>query len=95
MTRPAAPRIWPLQPLLDLGHSIRHIQATCGIGGSELAAARTHGLTDAQADRLAVRLGHHPANIWPGWVAAGLGPLDHDYLASGWRQAWLHQETAA
>ena len=29
-----------------------------------------HGLTDRQADRLAIQAGTHPAHIWPQWLTA-------------------------
>jgi hypothetical protein len=33
---------------------------------------RRHGLTDQEADWLAVSLGDLPYEIWPGWIEAGL-----------------------
>jgi len=64
-----------------------------------------HGLSDTAADRAAIALGVHPAQVWPGWVAVGLTPTDDAFINGtpqaepGWRQAALHtptpEETAA
>jgi len=63
-----------------------------GTAWHRIAAA---GLTDWQADRAAVRLGHMPHDVWPDWIDAGLTELDRDYLAGGWRQAWEWNEAQA
>jgi hypothetical protein len=87
---------WPLQPLLDAtGHTPYGIARALGIAQGTIRAAITCGLSDPVADKIAVRLGCHPAMIWPGWCEAALRPLDHDYLDGGWRQAWLYRERAA
>lgn len=39
-----------------------------GVSGSTLTKYRSNGLTAKQADRLAVRAGLHPGNIWSDWV---------------------------
>lgn len=36
-----------------------------------------HGLTDTQADHLAITTGHHPATIWPTWLT-DLDPNEPD-----------------
>ena len=33
---------------------------------------REHGLSDSDADKLAISFGEHPMMIWPGWIEAGL-----------------------
>lgn len=81
---------WPVQPLLDLGHTRHRICRV--IGGKDFNRYIEHGLTDWQADRAAIRLGHFPSQVWPGWIDAGLTELDRRYLAGGWRQAWLWME---
>lgn len=87
---------WPTDALLaQPGIDRRAICGALNLSGGEWLRLLDVGLNDRQADRAAIRLGHHPANVWPGWIDAALGPLDHDYLATGWRQAWLHQEAAA
>lgn len=35
------------------------------------------GLTDTQADHYAIRIGRHPATIWPDWWTHATG--DHDW----------------
>lgn len=86
---------WPLEPVLDLpGVTPTAVVRALHISGDTYKRLTVDGLTDVQADRVAVRLGHHPATVWPDWVDAALGPLDRDYLHSGWRQAWLHSEVA-
>jgi lambda repressor-like predicted transcriptional regulator len=60
---------WPLGPLLDVaGHPPARILAA-QVGVSPRTVWRWHhlGLSDLQADRAAVALGWHPANIWPHW----------------------------
>lgn len=41
------------------------LSAMLGLSRSTIYRYRTHGLTLAAADRLAVALGTHPALIWP------------------------------
>lgn len=60
---------WPLAAVLDV---CAHPPATVladQLGVSVRTIWRWHhtGLNDAQADRVAVTLGYHPANIWPHW----------------------------
>lgn len=38
----------------------------CGLSGKQVTEARSTGLTEAQADRCAMRLGVHPNDVW-GW----------------------------
>jgi len=40
------------------------------ISGMTYKRYREKGLTDELADRLAVRAGYHPAEVWPEWAAA-------------------------
>jgi hypothetical protein len=53
-----------------------------------------HGVPESVADRLAVRAGHHPSEIWPEWAEIALSPTDRQFLSSGWRQTWLWRELA-
>ena len=46
------------------------------------------GLSEWQADRAALRLGFHPAMLWPTWADDGLTVLDRIFVESGWRAAW-------
>lgn len=64
----AEPKPFPLTPLaavLGMTES-----AVCLVTGLNLARARD-GLTEAQADRLAVQFGLHPIQVWPDlWVVS-------------------------
>jgi len=40
-----------------------------GIPHRSVLRYRHNGLTRDAADRLAVRLGHHPAELWPAWTS--------------------------
>jgi hypothetical protein len=85
-----------MRPLLDF-LAERLVRDECQRLGVSLETRRrllAEGLTEAQADRLAVRAGVHPAVLWPAWVELGLGPLDEVHLAEGWRPAWLWNEEA-
>lgn len=89
-------RRWPVQVALEhdqitVGSARRAIPAR---NAEEWRRALEEGLTDWQADRLAVRHGLHPAQIWTDWVEAALTPLDRLFLEHGWRQAWLWQEAS-
>lgn len=52
------------------------------------------GLTDVMADRLATRCGLHPNEVWSGWCDAALTSHDRQFVAEGWRPAWLHNQKA-
>lgn len=86
---------WPVAPLLDQPDvTPARIRRTLGISGTDWQRLLDQGLTDAQADKAAIRLGLWPEHIWPTWHTVALTPLDHDYLNGGWRQAWLHEQVA-
>lgn len=81
-----APR-WPLAPLLAaLGD--KSAAKTLRASGEEIERARREGIADVTADRWALRIGQHPASIWPDWFDAALTETDRQYLENGWRQAW-------
>lgn len=65
---------WPLQPLLDACQLTRgHLAFHLHVSGTTLTSAAREGLTDADADRWATRLGFHPVAVWGwDWVTAGL-----------------------
>lgn len=74
LTRPprrVAPRIFPLQPLLDAARlSVGQAQHTLRISGSMIRHAEASGLTLRQADIWAFRLGFLAEEIWPEqWMA--------------------------
>jgi hypothetical protein len=59
---------WPLPPLLHAcGLSRRALARQLAIGPAAVSAAGRRGLSDAQADEWAIRLGLHPLLVW-GWA---------------------------
>jgi hypothetical protein len=82
---------WPLEPLLEATGLTLHGLAE-KTGGDPYGYTDT-GLSDAVADRWAIRCGNHPGEIWPAWFDAGLTVLDREYVEGGWRPAWLWNET--
>lgn len=84
---------WPLSPLVALvaARGTHKAVATALDHSTEaVALAAATGLSDTQADRWAIALGYHPAQVWPDWIDAGLSVTDRQFLATGWRPAWLH-----
>lgn len=69
---PPRPR-WPLGPLREVAPTIATAELARMAGVSRRTAARwaETGLADVHADRVAVRLGLHPALVWPGWLDEG------------------------
>ena len=99
LRRPTTPRPWPAQPIADLLGDIGTRNAAMRLGCSRSAWRRAlaHGLTDAQADQWAVRLGRHPAELygWDVWWRAGITARDERHVwgpGMGWRHAWLWAE---
>lgn len=88
------PRRWPLTDLLTAmaRRGSTNPATDLGTGGEAWTRAQLHGLTDATADRWAIKAGFHPAQVWPGWVDAGLSVVDRQRIEGGWRHAWLHHE---
>lgn len=80
-TRPRHPRPWerkdrsrpfPMQPLLDVtpGDSAKKKAKALGLDRIQIVRWLDYGLTEAQADELACKVGKHPIDIWPDiWVA--------------------------
>jgi hypothetical protein len=61
----AIPRPFPLQTLLDAtGLNPAHFSRVTKASGRDIALALAYGCTESQADRWAIRCGHHPALIW-------------------------------
>lgn len=60
---------YPLQPLLDMaGMTLNELRQVCPMNGPVYHNARTLGLTEAQADRWACKVGLVPWLIWPDWL---------------------------
>lgn len=88
-------RMWPLGPLAEaICRPGESVAVTLGVDTTALNRAAEFGLSDLLADRWAIRAGHHPAEIWPDWIDAGLTVTDRLFLEGGWRQAWLAAEPA-
>lgn len=64
---------WPWEPLGELlGGSLRTQAERLGVDDRQVSRWRRGGLTDAMADRCAIRLGLHPLLVWgPAWDADG------------------------
>lgn len=60
---------WPVAPLLATCRvtTIGDVAALVGVSTRTVHRWQRNGLTDTQADRAAVALGLHPANVWPDW----------------------------
>jgi hypothetical protein len=59
----------PAQPVLELVRgSAREIAQACGVSQRQVVRWRAGSpMYAGTADRVADRLGRHPANIWSGW----------------------------
>ena len=68
MSGPTAAR-WPFAPLLAAaGHPpVAALARRLRVSSRTVWRWQRYGLDDHQADRAAVALGYHPANIWPTW----------------------------
>lgn len=81
----ATDRTWPSAALIARIGSATKVAAVMGVARARMPEL----LTDKQADRLAVRCGLHPEQVWPGWCEAGLTVGDDLFVnGGGWRQAW-------
>jgi lambda repressor-like predicted transcriptional regulator len=61
---------YPLEALTDAsGLSEAALVRQVGMSGSTLKRVRVEGLSEAQADRYACRLGLVPWMVWPNWLA--------------------------
>lgn len=72
---------WPWEPLAEaLGGSEKSQADRLGIDPAQVSRWRERGsLSDAMADRCAIRIGSHPSLIWPGWFdAVDLDQLELD-----------------
>lgn len=85
---------WPLGPLVARVDAEGPSAVAVALGHTReaVATAAQFGLSDVQADRWAIQLGYHPAQIWGDWIDEGLTPLDREFIANGWRQAWEWNE---
>lgn len=61
-------RRYPLEPLADaVGMTVAALGREVGMSGATRTKVETFGLTEAAADRYAVRLGLHPWEVWQDW----------------------------
>ncbi len=69
MSRPVAPRPFPIQPLLDRAKppSLKALGLPTARAIQKCRHDQGGMLNVAQADRLAMRLGLHPGAIWDNW----------------------------
>lgn len=62
----------PFPPLEVEARKLGRPSQVLRLNGTDLVRLRRDGLTIDQADRLANRVGLHPANIWPDWYTHDL-----------------------
>ena len=65
--RPPSPR-WPLEPLMAVTgtHTPMELARVLEVNSSQVHHwKKGGGVPDRSADRMAVRLGLHPLNVWP------------------------------
>lgn len=75
MTKPRTPRLFPLAPLLEVSrHTQTEIMHLTCMSGGRMAEVAVEGLTTLEADRVAVRCGYHPAEIWADWYERAVLP---------------------
>lgn len=61
-------RRYPIAPLAEaLGGSVHVVAQRLGLSGSTWQQYRDNGVSPGVADRLACRIGRHPAELWPDW----------------------------
>lgn len=63
---------WPLRYLTKRHSEMIVADALDSICGMTIQEARAEGLSDFDADAVAVVLGDLPMFVWPGWLEAGL-----------------------
>lgn len=75
-----AQRRYPLAPLIEAvagtGETDHSVLARLGVSGSTAKKYRAEGVLERTADRLAVRAGLHPFEVWPELVDDALAELD-------------------
>lgn len=69
---------YPLAPLLD--GPIKTVAQRAHIAPDVLRKYKQRGMTWLQADRVAIALGRHPADVWPTWVDDALADAEIDAL---------------
>lgn len=58
-----------LEPLIDRYGGVSALARALGVHRANATRWRRDGITMNTADRIAVRLGWHPVEIWPEWYA--------------------------
>jgi hypothetical protein len=66
--RARQPRV-SLEPLVQRYGNVSVLARALGIDRAQVARWRGHGLPVGSADRVAVAVGCHPAEVWPEWYA--------------------------
>lgn len=66
------PRPYPVEQLLEAADAtVATLAQRCGVPDRTLYRWCDQGLTEGQADELAVRAGLHPGEVWPSWWDEG------------------------
>ena len=72
-------RYYSLESLVTAsGLSEAALARAVGLSGTGLKQARVRGLSDRSADRYAVLLGFHPAEVWADWWDVPVIPCGND-----------------
>lgn len=75
---PAPKHRWPFQPLMDAAKTTNLVVLgeTLGVHPRQLTRWRSYGVTDEQAEHLAMRLGLLPDAVWDDWFNVDLSSLE-------------------
>lgn len=81
---PARKPRWPFQPLMEASRapSMKMLGIRLDVDPRQLRRWRDDGITDLWADRLALRLGLMPEQVWDGWFAVDTSELDAEEKAA-------------
>ena len=79
--------LWPFANLDAIypGLTNRQIGDLLGVSRDTVIRWRRDGIPDRSSDRVAVSLGRHPEQVWPGWTRAGVAAahdVEHERQAS-------------
>jgi plasmid maintenance system antidote protein VapI len=66
----------PLEPLVRRHGSVSALARALGVERARAGAWWRRGVSIDTADRIAVSLGLHPVEVWPGWFALCGGDVE-------------------
>lgn len=65
------------------GCTLAALAGLCNLSGSTWKQYRDGGVSERVADRLAVKLGYHPAEVWPEWLDVSMAKAEVECAADG------------